>query len=49
MLFADDTTLFNSHRSKMYLEYMLNQDMDMLLDWFRANQLSINLEKTVMM
>ena len=23
--------------------------MEMLLDWFRANQLSINLEKTVMM
>ena len=49
ILFADDTTLFNSHRSEIYLEYMLNQDMEMLLDWFRANQLSINLEKTVMM
>ena len=24
ILFADDTTLFNSHRSKIYLEYMLN-------------------------
>ena len=49
ILFADDTTLFNSHRSEIYLEYMLNRDMEMLLDWFRANQLSINLEKTVMM
>ena len=49
ILFADNTTLFNSHRSEIYLEYMLNRDMEMLLDWFRANQLSINLEKTVMM
>ena len=49
ILFTDDTTLFNSHRSEIYLEYMLNRDMEMLLDWFRANQLSINLEKTVMM
>ena len=46
ILFADDTTLFNSHKSEIYLEYMLNRDLEMLLDWFRANQLSINLEKT---
>ena len=28
---------------------MLNRDLEILLDWFNANQLSINLEKTVMM
>ena len=28
---------------------MLNRDMEMLIDWFRANQLSINLDKTVIM
>ena len=49
ILFADDTTLFNSHKSEIYLEYMLNRDLEILFDWFRANQLSINLEKTVMM
>ena len=49
ILFADDATLFNSHKSEIYLEYMLNRDLEMLLDWFRANQLSINIEKTVMM
>ena len=49
ILFADDTTLFNSHKSEMYLEYMLNRDLEILFDWFKANQLSINLEKTVMM
>ena len=48
-MFADDTTLFNSHKSERYLEYMLNQDLEILFDWFRANQLSINLDKTVMM
>ena len=46
ILFADDTTLFNSHKSEKYLEYMLNRDLEILLDWFNANQLSI---KTVMM
>ena len=49
ILFADDTTLFNSHKSEIYLEYMLNHDLEILFDWFKANQLSINLEKTVMM
>ena len=49
ILFADNTTLFNSHKSEIYLEYMLNRDLEILFDWFRANQLSINLEKTVMM
>ena len=45
ILFADDTTLFNSHKSEKFLEYMLNRDLEILLDWFNANQLSINLEK----
>ena len=49
ILFTDDTTLFNSHKSERYLEYMLNRDLEILFDWFRANQLSINLDKTVMM
>ena len=45
ILFADDTTLFNSHKSERYLEYMLNRDLEILFDWFRANHLSINFEK----
>ena len=49
ILFADDTTLFNSHKSERYLEYVLNRDLEILFDWFRGNQLSINLDKTVMM
>ena len=49
ILFTYDTTLFNSHKSEKFLEYMLNCDLEILLDWFNANQLSINLEKTVMM
>ena len=49
ILFTDDTTVFNSHQSKKYLEFMLSQDLEMLIDWFKANQLLINLDKTMMM
>ena len=37
ILFADDTRVFNSHQSKKYLEFMLSQDLEMLVDWFKAN------------
>ena len=49
ILFADDTMLSHSHKNVNYLEYALKHDMGLLLDWFHANKLTLNLNKTVMM
>ena len=49
ILFADDTTLFNHHQNRKFLSFMMTHDMSILDDWFRANQLSLNLSKTVSM
>ena len=49
ILFADDTTLYNQHRSSNYLNFMLNQDLAVLDQWFRVNQLSLNPTKSVLM
>ena len=46
ILFADDTTLYASHRNSTYLNYILQHDFDNLEKWFRANKLSLNLNKT---
>ena len=48
-LFADDTTLFNHYQNRKFLSFMMTHDMSLLDDWFRANQLSLNLSKTVSM
>ena len=47
ILFADDTTMVNSHKNFNYLEYMMYHDLTILLD--STNQLSLNLNKTMMM
>ena len=49
ILFADDTTIFNSHKTKRYLQYMIDTDLQLLQSWFSANKLSLNVEKTVAM
>ena len=49
ILFADNTTLFNHHQNRKFLSFMMTHDMSILDDWFRANQLSLNLSKTVSM
>ena len=49
MLFADDTTIFNSHYCSKYLHLMLEHDLNIMIDWFNANKLSLNLQKTVAM
>ena len=46
ILFADDTTILHGHRNLRYLKWCVEEDMRGLLDWFRANQLTMNLEKT---
>ena len=49
ILFADDTTLINHHQNPRFLDYATQHDMAVLHDWFKANQLSLNLTKSVLM
>ena len=49
ILFADDTTIYTSHRNSTYLNYILQQDFNSLQQWFTANKLTLNLSKTVTM
>ena len=49
ILFADDTTLFNKQKNQNLLEYSLVHDMEILSDWLRANKLSLNMSKTLLM
>ena len=46
LLFADDTTILNKHRNLRYLKWCVEEDMRGLLDWLKANKLTINLDKT---
>ena len=45
IMFADDTTLYKTHNNLWYLKWSIEQDMMALMDWFRANRLTLNLEK----
>ena len=47
ILFADDTTLYKTHRNLTYLKWCLEDDLNTLSDWFAANKLTLNLDKTV--
>ena len=49
ILFANDTTLFNHHRSVNYLKFMLKHDLEVLSDWFKANKLSLSQSKSIVM
>ena len=49
ILFADDTTLVYSHKNLKFLKYALEHDMALLSDWYRANKLSLNVHKTVLL
>ena len=45
--FADDTTLYLGHPNPEVLKKMIEQDLKVLQDWFRANKLTLNVEKSV--
>ena len=45
--FADDTTLYVTHRSIEYIRFCLEHDLRILQDWFRANKLTLNISKSV--
>ena len=46
ILFADDTTLYVSSKNNNYFKWCIEHDLNLLLDWFRANKLTLNLSKT---
>ena len=45
ILFADDTTLYKTDSNVKRLIAAVKSDMGILMDWFRANKLSLNLTK----
>ena len=47
ILFADDTTLLETHKDRRFLSYAVEHDVLLLVDWFRVNKLTLNLEKTI--
>ena len=49
ILFADDSTLYKTHRNLVYLKWCLEDDLNTLSEWFAANKLTLNLDKTVCM
>src|SRR3984885_15376093 len=46
ILFADDTNIFYSHKSLDSLMKLVNSELSTAADWFKANRLSLNLNKT---
>ena len=45
--FADDTTLYLSNKNLKYLQWCIECDVRSIIDWFRANKLTLNLSKTI--
>ena len=46
ILFADDTTVYMTDKDQGKLAVSMTQDIHTLCDWFKANKLSLNLDKT---
>ncbi len=46
ILFADDTTVYITSKNIRYLKESMKYDLQILVDWFKANKLTLNLEKT---
>ena len=49
ILFADDTTIYKSHDNITYLRWCLRDELLRLYDWFKANSLTLNIDKSVCM
>ena len=49
ILFADDTTLYISHKKLSFAKWCMEKYLKILHDWFNANKLTLNLNKTVSM
>uniref|UniRef100_A0A3B3IL71 Reverse transcriptase domain-containing protein n=1 Tax=Oryzias latipes TaxID=8090 RepID=A0A3B3IL71_ORYLA len=46
ILFADDTSVFYSHKDLDTLNYVVNDELDNISTWCKANKLSLNIKKT---
>ena len=46
VLFADDTNIFLSHPNLQTLEHTFNTEIQKVTTWFKANKLSLNVNKT---
>ena len=46
IIFADDTNIFHSSDNIEILETTINQELKKLATWFKANKLSLNIDKT---
>ena len=46
IMFADDTNLFYSHENIKTLFNIVNNELNKLNEWFKANKLSLNIDKT---
>ena len=46
VMFADDTNVFVSHKSIKHIEKILNSELQNLVTWFKANKVSLHIEKT---
>ena len=46
ILFADDTTIYITHNDLRYMEWCVQMDLNKLGDWFRANKLTLNANKS---
>ena len=47
--FADDTTIYHVYHNIVVLQARVKHDLRILIDWFMANKLSLNQNKTVFM
>ena len=46
IMFADDSSISKTHENIKYIFETLSKELTIVIDWFRANKLSLNLNKT---
>ena len=49
ILFADDTTIYSTHKDMRHLTWCIWEDLKTISDWFKANKLTLNIGKSVCM
>ena len=46
ILFADDTTIYDQNKNLDFLKWNIEQELVKVVDWFNANKLTLNVDKT---